>query len=183
MAVYFVRHGQTDWNVVARLQGKSDIPLNDTGRAQAVKTRDLLKEVKMDKIYCSPLQRAKETASIINELWHLPIIEDERLIERGFGKFEGVHRDEIDFANLWIYDTKPMFEGGEDTASFYARVTSFLDDIRNEAIENNILLVAHGGVSIPYQCYFNVGNHVEDLSSLIVDNCAVISYEVEKETV
>lgn len=179
MGLYFVRHGQTDWNVEGKLQGKSDIPLNDTGRAQAALTRDQLSDVKIDKIYCSPLMRAKETASIINELWNLPIHEEERLMERSFGKSEGIHRDQIAFSDLWIYDTASMFEGGEDTASFYARVTSFLDEIREEAKEHEILLVAHGGVSIPFQCYFEGYDTVEDLSNRIIANCQVVHYTVD----
>ena len=59
MGLYFVRHGQTDWNVRGKLQGKSDIALNETGRLQAVETREKLKQVAMDAIYCSPLMRAK----------------------------------------------------------------------------------------------------------------------------
>ena len=51
MGLYFVRHGQTDWNVRGKLQGKSDIALNETGRLQAVKTREQLKQVAMDAIY------------------------------------------------------------------------------------------------------------------------------------
>lgn len=177
MGLYFVRHGQTDWNVERKLQGKSDIPLNATGRQQAVVTREALKGISMDAIYCSPLQRAKETAAIINELWKLDIQYDERLCERGFGVKEGVSRDAVDFDSMWAYSSAPMFEGAEDTASFYARVEEFLDEIIPQALDQDILLVAHGGVSVPFQCYFDGYAVVENLGDLIIDNCAVKHYD------
>ena len=129
MGLYFVRHGQTDWNVRGKLQGKSDIALNETGRLQAVETREKLKQVAMDAIYCSPLMRARETAEIINVLWELPIQCDDRLMERSFGDMEGALRKDVPFDDLWAFSSASMFAGGEDTAHFYERVESFLKEI------------------------------------------------------
>ena len=89
MNIYYVRHGQTDWNKVKRLQGRTDNPLNEVGIEQAKKTRDLLKNEKIDLIICSPLRRTLETANIINEGRNIKIIKDEGFIERSFGKYEG----------------------------------------------------------------------------------------------
>lgn len=89
MKLYVTRHGQTDWNEQGRIQGKIDIPLNEQGRAQARKTRDLLAHTPFDVIITSPLQRAVETATIINEAHGVKQYEDERLSERGFGTWEG----------------------------------------------------------------------------------------------
>ncbi len=77
--IYIVRHGQTDWNVKGIYQGRIDIPLNETGREQARKTKKELEGIKFDKVFSSPLKRALETAQIIcnNE-----IITDKRIIER-----------------------------------------------------------------------------------------------------
>ena len=105
MGLYFVRHGQTDWNVRGKLQGKSDIALNETGRLQAVETREKLKQVAMDAIYCSPLMRARETAEIINVLWELPIQCDDRLMERSFGDMEGALRKDVPFDDLWAFSS------------------------------------------------------------------------------
>ena len=112
MGLYFVRHGQTDWNVRGKLQGKSDIALNETGRLQAVETREKLKQVAMDAIYCSPLMRARETAEIINVLWELPIQCDDRLMERSFGDMEGALRKDVPFDDLWAFSSASMFAGG-----------------------------------------------------------------------
>ena len=117
MGLYFERHGQTDWNVRGKLQGKSDIALNETGRLQAVETREKLKQVAMDAIYCSPLMRARETAEIINVLWELPIQCDDRLMERSFGDMEGALRKDVPFDDLWAFSSASMFAGGEDNAT------------------------------------------------------------------
>ena len=64
--LYLIRHGQTDWNVRAALQGRTDIALNDTGRAQAREARALLQGVRFDAVYSSPLSRAVETAALVS---------------------------------------------------------------------------------------------------------------------
>ena len=90
MEILVIRHGQTDWNALGKLQGKTDIQLNDIGRQQAKETIKLIKDENIDVIITSPLKRAKETAEIINKNFEVTIIEDNRLIERGFGKNEGL---------------------------------------------------------------------------------------------
>ena len=90
MKVYFVRHGQTDWNVQSRIQGQSDIPLNQRGIAQAKALAAQLKTLAIDCIITSPLQRTKQTAALLNETLQVPILEEEGLKERDFGEFEGV---------------------------------------------------------------------------------------------
>lgn len=180
MGLYFVRHGQTDWNVRGKLQGKSDIELNETGRLQAAETREKLKHVTMDAIYCSPLMRARETAEIINALWKLPIQRDARLMERSFGSMEGALRKDVPFDDLWAFSSASMFEGGEDTAHFYERVENFLKEILPLAEEQEILIVAHGGVSIPYQCFFEGYACVDNLSDLIIANCEVKQYPSDR---
>ena len=141
-----------------------------------VKTREQLKQVAMDAIYCSPLQRARETAEIINALWGLSIQCDERLMERSFGSMEGALRKDVPFDDLWAFSSASMFAGGEDTAHFYERVESFLREILPDAQDKEILIVAHGGVSIPYQCFFEGYACMENLSDLIIANCEVKQY-------
>ena len=68
MMIYVTRHGQTDLNAKKLMQGRSDIPLNDTGRAQARAAREKLGNIKFDAVYSSPLCRAVETASIIGNV-------------------------------------------------------------------------------------------------------------------
>ena len=77
--IYVVRHGQTDWNLEGRFQGRIDIPLNEKGKSQAKKTKEKLEGIKFDKVFSSPLKRALETAKIITDE---PIDIDDRIIER-----------------------------------------------------------------------------------------------------
>ena len=172
MSIYFVRHGETDWNVAHRWQGSADIPLNKNGIHQAMIARDKLANVRMDRIYCSPLQRAKKTAEIINENWKLPITVDERLAERCFGVHEGVCDEHIDFQKIWSCSDEIIWEGSESANRFYRRVESFLDELIKLAEDQNILLVAHGGVSIPFYCHFH-GYDFEDLHSVMIGNCEI----------
>jgi len=89
------RHGQTVWNVESRFQGQTDIPLNDTGRAQAVRAARMLAALEPDAIVCSDLQRAAETARALGRLTGLPVKEDKDLRERSGGEWEGLTSAEI----------------------------------------------------------------------------------------
>ena len=81
MNIFVVRHGQTEWNVMKKMQGAADIELNEKGLSQASDTADMLRDLAFDIIFCSPLKRAKQTAEIINDDRGLNIIFDERLRE------------------------------------------------------------------------------------------------------
>lgn len=95
MSFYVLRHGQTDWNVQMRLQGSTDIPLNETGRAQAHVAAKILAGEGITKIIASPLSRALETARIVGAASGLEPVVDGRLIERNFGLFEGMTIDAV----------------------------------------------------------------------------------------
>ena len=179
MHIYFLRHGQTDWNLLGKMQGHADIPLNETGMKQAQKTAEKFKDIKMDAIYSSPLTRAMETARIINQNWGLPIQTDERLQERNFGDYEGNASAALDYRELWKLSDEPPFHGAEDTQAFYGRVNDFLNSIGDIACVENILIVAHGGVSIPFHCYFH-GYDLENYASVLLGNCEIACEEYKK---
>ena len=175
MSLYYVRHGQTDWNVECQLQGKSDIPLNATGFSQAEQTRDLLKGMKIDCIYCSPLTRAKQTAEIINQVTQCEIKIEPRLEERGFGDLEGfdLRKKKID---LWSFE-QSLCPGAEGMQEFFDRVQSFLKDIQEDIKDKNYLLVAHGGVYLPVHEFFKGMDRNSDLMKLVPENCTVTTFE------
>lgn len=95
MEILLTRHGQTEWNLLKKVQGKADIELNEKGIQQAEETRDFLKNEKIDLILCSPLKRALQTAEIINQGRNIRMIIDERVSERDFGEFEGMPNTDI----------------------------------------------------------------------------------------
>lgn len=180
MSIYFVRHGETDFNIQQMMQGQIDIELNANGKKQAQWVRKDLATITFDKIYVSPLKRARETANIINARQRAQIVIEERIMERCFGVKEGENFKNINFQTIWTPSDIPPFPQAESSNHFYQRVNAFLEQIQEEAIHKQILLVAHGGVSIPFQCYFE-SYEQRDLNAMIIKNCEVIKKESKRK--
>ena len=145
---YYLRHGQTDWNLVERWQGWTDIPLNDTGRAQAEAAKSKLVSLPITQIFASPLSRARETAEIVNTVLDLPITDHLGLREVGFGVMEGEQRDLGGYMQRWRQDGYTP-EHAESFEIFTSRVLKTLADLLGH--DGTPLLVAHGGVFWPIQ--------------------------------
>ena len=173
--LYFVRHGQTVWNVENKICGATDIALTDLGHEQAIKTGYLIKEqgIKADAILYSPLVRAKDTAMHISEITGIPAIEEARLKEQNFGTYESTPRDGEDFkrdkAQFVI-----RYHGGESMLHLAQRIYNLLDEI--VASDKTYILVAHNGISRVIHSYFNEMTN-EEYAEFGVKNCAVIPYE------
>ena len=148
-----VRHGETAWNVDARIQGQLDIGLNDTGRWQARRVGEALASETITAVYSSDLGRAHETAQAVAEVTGIPVVADEGLRERSFGIFEGKTFDEIhetwpDHAQNWrkrMPDWEPP-QGGESLLQLRERVTRTMSDLAARHAGEQIAVVAHGGV-------------------------------------
>jgi len=179
MEILITRHGQTEWNVAGKVQGKADIELNETGIKQAEETAKKLENEKIDLIICSPLKRAKQTADIINTNRNIPIIYDNEVSERDFGELEGLNKSEFDFQGFWSYKRDLKYEKAENIKDFFERVYKFLEKIKKTYGDKRILIVAHGGISIPVNCYFNGIPEDDDLLKLCLKNCEVAKYELE----
>ncbi len=177
MEILLTRHGQTEWNVLGKVQGRADIELNEKGIKQAEETRKVLENINMDLIICSPLKRAAQTAKIINKNRNIPIIHDDDIIERDFGEFEGINKKDFDFEGYWSYNQNNKYERAENIRKFFERVYKFLDKIKVEYKNKKILVVAHGGISIPVNCYFNGIPEDDNLLKLVLGNCEVTKYE------
>lgn len=150
----FLRHGETDWNRDGRLQGFTDIPLNETGRAQATAAIALLRDQPIDRIVASPLQRARHTAEIINAVLQKPISFCDGLRERGFGIFEGKSFDEMaalraDLAaqGLPIEETGyPCPPEAETYVDFQTRIFASIQRELSFNKTEQVMFVCHGGV-------------------------------------
>ena len=136
-----IRHGQTDWNAAARIQGATDIPLNDVGRGQAADAVAPLKRYDWDFIVSSPLSRAAETADLIGE--QLGLDEAQRipgLIERNYGPAEGLSAgSELDALRF-----PGGFHGAETEEAVAARGIDALRELASEHPGARIIVVAHG---------------------------------------
>lgn len=151
MKIYIARHGQTDWNNERRAQGRTDIPLNETGIKQAEALRDNIKDIEFTAVYASPLKRAAKTAEIATS-GKYKIIYDERLVERSFGDYEGkVNGGWLETTGgIDIGDIKLNSNVGnvEPVRNVLARTKGFLDEIKaKHRDDETILIVAHGQVA------------------------------------
>lgn len=150
--VYVVRHGATDWNHSGRIQGHVDVPLNETGRAQARLASIRLAAFGATALYSSDLQRAHETASIIGRASGLAVVADPGLREMHFGVWQGLSSLEIRDRDPEVYaarranpyDVAP--EGAETWRQFYARAIEAVEAILAMTEAERLILVTHSGV-------------------------------------
>lgn len=183
MEIYIVRHGQTLWNQGKRLQGSTDIELNDNGRDLAIKTGIALKNTRIDVIYSSPLKRAYETASLIRGDRDIDIITDERIRELSFGHFEGQNFSELIkdegltfryfFKHPHLY--KPA-DDGESLEHLIERAGSFMHEVI-EPLEKNcerVMIVAHGALNKAIMSYIKKHSTEYFWSGGLQENCNVI---------
>ena len=149
MILYIMRHGETDWNKKHLWQGRTDIPLNEKGRYVAELTREGLKDIQFDVAFCSPLCRAKETAEILLRDRDIELIVDERIIEMGFGPFEGKDMRMLTDETKTFFQHPEQYqvpEGAERFEEVLEREKSFLDELSANPRyqESNILIATHG---------------------------------------
>jgi broad specificity phosphatase PhoE len=147
--IYFVHHGETEWNRAGRFQGRHDSPLTPEGRRQARRVAALLAgELPAPRdvaLVTSPLGRAVTTAGILADVLDLPIFRDERLAELSLGEWEGLTRAEIEarrgqpLAGASRWDWYLRVPGGEDVDGVLARLRSWLAEQRRPTIA-----VGHG---------------------------------------
>ena len=140
----FVRHGITDWNIERRAQGQTDIPLNETGRAQARALAARLKNERWDAVYASDLSRARETAETIAAALGLTVRVDPRLREIHCGQIEGTVEE--DRVLRWGYDWAKLDLGIETDDSMIARGMEAVMDICASHPEDRVLVVSHGAL-------------------------------------
>lgn len=149
--IYLTRHGQTLWNIEKRLQGRGNSSLTEDGIERAKELRDRIKNIHIDIIYSSPIERALNTANIIKGDKDIEVVTDDGLMEMCFGDYEGRITDEIMKENpswniglIMKGDTKLSAPSGENLAEVRDRVSKTMDRIIEENKGKTILIVAHG---------------------------------------
>ena len=157
--LYYIRHGETDWNALGKLQGTQDVPINELGRAQAAEAGGILSDLLLrdgrDRhsipFVASPLGRARETMELVREALHLPpkaYAIDDRLREIGYGEWEGSTlaeaevRDPKLFAQRLADKWTVAAPGGESYAQVQARVSAWYSGLSVATVA-----VAHGGTA------------------------------------
>jgi broad specificity phosphatase PhoE len=149
LRIYIARHGETAWNAEHRLQGQTDIPLNDKGRQQAAALHKLIEGIHLDAVYSSNLARSHETALIATGGVEPVQLRD--LGERNFGKFQGKVSVDPAVKPEWdarSKDPNDALDGGESRIQFHARVERALKKIlADHPRGGTVLIVAHGGTN------------------------------------
>ena len=155
VTIYFIRHGETDWNAQSRYQGQADVPMNALGRAQAQRNgeamRALLPQIAHANYVASPLLRARETMEIVRGAMGLDrgaYALDDRLKEIHYGHWQGIFAtdlpgiDAAGFAARALDTFRWRPHGGESYADLMARSITWLADVAADTV-----VAAHGGIS------------------------------------
>ena len=153
MKLYVARHGETGWNALNKVCGRTDVPLTELGVKQAEALADRVEGLGIDLIISSPMARALDTARPAARRLGLPILTDDRLIEQNYGIFEGVDRQDPGFLQ-----NKRQFAfrypGGESMMDVAHRVYGLLEELKGKYSDRRVLLVCHGGVCRLIRTYF-----------------------------
>lgn len=187
MEIYIVRHGETIWNKEKRLQGISDIELNEEGRRLAKETGKNLWKVRFDAVYASPLKRAYKTAEFIVAGRPITVIQDERIREIGFGVLEGktieqMTEEERILVNQFFESPESYIpaEGGEKLEDAAKRAADFIkneiEPLERKGLER-VMIVAHGAINKAMMMY--IKQHGKELfwSGGLQKNCNAIIVE------
>ena len=176
--IYFIRHGQTDWNKLKVMQGQVDIPLNENGINQAKEVGKNLQGITFDYVYCSPFLRARQTLENLGiEIDSEKISFDERLKERSYGDFEGKPRDSFDYDKCWYHSLSLTTGNIEPVNKFFDRVANLIKEIEKQHKGKNVLIVAHAGISRAFKFYFD-GLKDEDISSFLPNNGEILKFKL-----
>jgi 2,3-bisphosphoglycerate-dependent phosphoglycerate mutase len=181
-----VRHGETDWNVERRLQGHTDISLNERGLKQAHQMATALQaiELQFDVLYTSDLKRAAQTAQAIEKVFGVSAITHEALRERNLGALQGLTTKEAPDIEPELWNThlsRSLHEdlrGGESIVQFANRIKDALEQIRSEHAGKTILLVSHGGaLDMMYRIASNQALDAEKVVSVPNASLSWISHD------
>ncbi|MGL6185713.1 MAG: histidine phosphatase family protein [Clostridium chrysemydis] len=182
--IYLTRHGQTEWNIEKRLQGRGNSPLTKDGIDRAKELRERIKEIELDVIYSSPIERALHTANIIKGEKQLEVITEDGLMEMCFGEYEGRKTDEVMKENpewnidlIMHGDVNLSAPNGENLGSVRTRVKDAMDKIIEENRGKNVLIVAHGITLKALMHYFKD----EEVNSEVMGQATLTKIIVDKD--
>lgn len=177
MYIYVIRHGQTDWNAQKKLLSITDLPLNSEGIKQCEEAEKLVKNLNYDIVISSPKLRTKQTLEIINSK-NIPVVYDDRLIERNARSLEGIDVNSFNYRQYWTLG-KDKMEDSETMEECKIRVYEFLDELKEKYKDKNILLVTHNGICRIINTYFNGFPRRGDIFNNGQNNAELKMYELK----
>jgi len=184
LKITVARHGETDYNLESRCQGRLDIPLNAKGLAQAAQLAESLADRHFDIIISSTQQRAKVTADTIAKRLQVPLITDELLVEICLGVYEGLTQAEAaaKYPDIWARDPlhssmDDAVPGGESVKDVEKRVNLALDRIMKDWAGQSVLVISHGFTGrIINRLIMNIP--FEEMGDFVLDNCEFYEYNL-----
>ena len=185
MKLYLIRHGQTDWNVEGKIQGRQDIPLNDMGRRQARALADGMKSRPVASVYSSPQKRAMETAEAIAGPLGLTVKAVPQLMEIGYGDWEGRSAEDILttdrelYESWWQHPATVAPPGGETLNQVDERCRQAWDMIRS-GMKGDTAVVAHGGTLAHFIVHLLEGQR--EAKEIVVSNASITTMDYDPES-
>ena len=185
MKLYIIRHGQTDWNVLGKIQGRQDIPLNETGRRQAACLAKGMEHRPVTMIFSSPQKRALETAQAIADSHAVQVTQLSWLVEIGYGTWEGRTGEDImttdrELYNAWWEHPATVAPpGGETLNQVDGRCAAAWDYIKAH-MTGDAAVVAHGGTLAHFIVHLLKGQ--PDAEEIVVGNASITTVEYDPET-
>ena len=182
--IYLTRHGETEWNIEKRLQGRGDSPLTENGIQRAKELRDRIKNIDIDVIYSSPIKRALNTANILRGNKNIDIITDDSLMEMCFGDYEGKKIDIVQEENP-SWDINLIMQGnveicapnGENLKEVRERISKLMNKIIAENMGKSILIVTHGITLKALMYYFKD----EDVNSEVMGQATLTKINIDEK--
>lgn len=182
MEIFFIRHGKTKYNEEGRVMGRIDAPLSETGEYEAKQIAEKIKNEKFDVIFCSPLERAKQTAREVNKYQKCPLYFDKRLTERDCGKLSGVTYDELDKLRpnwSWVIGDKRCEKLDVETVDcMMERVQNFSNYVNKEWPDCKVLVVAHSGIASVFHALQDNLQKGDDILSIHIPNAKLLHFNI-----
>lgn len=180
--IYVVRHGETDYNIEDRYLGRTDVPLNSTGRKQAKELAKKVQKLNIDLVISSPLKRTLETVQVVFP--DKEIIKDYHFIERSTGVYEGLTKQEAQnkFPELYRRNITRIFDEappkGETIRQVQLRVFEGLDELKQKYQNKIILIVTHAFIAKVINKYFYQNQSDDDFFNFILPLAGVKKYTI-----
>ncbi|HEY3268233.1 MAG TPA: histidine phosphatase family protein [Armatimonadota bacterium] len=178
--ILIVRHGETDWNADARVQGHTDVPMNDAGRRQVATAAAALAGERVAAVYASDLCRAAETGAILAAPHGLTVLHDADLRERNWGSWQGRAMPEIAEQEPELYARLRAGEwvtpdGAEAYEPFQARVAGAMQRIASAHCNQTVVVATHGG---PVKAFtvWALGAPISAQSAMRTSNAAITTF-------
>jgi broad specificity phosphatase PhoE len=183
VTVFLLRHGETPWNKLGRIMGRTQVPLGADGIQQIQKIVPLIATLELDAIYTSPLRRAVQTAKLVATGTKLPISKSEGLTEIAFGEWTGRHFDELIDNELYRRFIKSpattLLPGGETISDVQRRGLKVIDEAAQKVPGGRFLFVSHGDVIRAILCHY-MKLPLNEYRRLRVDNGSLSALQTDR---